>query len=85
MQDIEFTLVVFRRFKDGGDIIALFPEEIADAAGNCMSYQHIGQHGAADYSGCIAASVPASDAEFSELKRELEAIGYRLKVRRRRV
>jgi hypothetical protein len=36
-QDTEQTLVVFRKWKDTGDIIALFPREVADNRGNCSS------------------------------------------------
>lgn len=81
----EKTLTIFRKFKDSGDIIALFPHEIADNSGNCMSYQRIGQHGAADYSHCIDASIPAQPSEYKALKRELESIGYDLKVRKKLV
>lgn len=80
---MEKTIVVFRKFKDGGDILALFPAEVADSRGNCMSYQHVGQHGAADYTHCISASVPASPVEHRELRQELENIGYRLAVKLR--
>ncbi len=38
--------VHFRKFPNG-EIIALFPEEMADMKGNIMSYQHIGQHSGA--------------------------------------
>lgn len=74
------TVVVFRKFKDGGDIVALFPQEEFNHRGGCMSYQHVGQHGEADYAHCVAASVPATVAEYAPLKRELESIGYDLKV-----
>ena len=43
-------VVVFRRWKDGGNIIALFPELPADLYGNhCDAYEHVGQHGGADW------------------------------------
>lgn len=77
------TLVVFRKFKDGGDIVALFPELINYPDGCCESYQHVGQHGAADYIHCIAASVPAKPTEYRSLRQELENIGYRLDVRQK--
>jgi hypothetical protein len=83
-QDTVDTVVVFRKFKDVGSIIALFPFELADTKGNCSSYMHVGQHGAADYAGCIRASVPATEAEYLPLKRELESIGYKLRVRTRK-
>ena len=79
------TLVVFRVFKDGGDVVALFPEVINYLDGACESYQRIGQHGAADYSHCIAISRPATPSEYAALKRELERnpFGYNLEVRRK--
>ena len=83
-QDTVETVVVFRKFRDVGSIIALFPHEVADNKGNCSSYMHVGQHGAADYSGCIRASVPATEEEYLPLKRELESIGYKLRIRTRK-
>lgn len=77
------TVVVFRKFRDGGDILALFPEIAASHDGKCLSYQTIGQHSGADYAGCIAASVPARPDEYRELARELCRIGYTLDIRSR--
>ena len=77
------TIVVFRKFKKEGDIIALFPYEDCDDQGNCTSYQHYGQHGAADYSYCIRITKPASPKEYGPLKKELENIGYELEVKKR--
>ena len=76
------TLVVFRRWpgSSGGDIIALFPAQPADYLGRfCDAYEHIGQHGGADYYGVIEETNPVSDDEAADLIRELERIGYRLK------
>lgn len=84
MQKDDFkTLVVFRKFKDGGDILALFPAEEYNADGGCMSYQRIGQHSGAYYSHCIAITCPASPEEFALLKKELESLGYDLTVKRK--
>lgn len=79
------TTVVFRKFKKGGDILALFPNEVNYPDGSCESYQHVGQHGAADYSHCISATVPAKPEEYAPLARELTSIGYNLAIRKRRV
>ena len=77
-------LVVFRRWEDTGDIIALFPEIPADIDGRyCMSYEHVGQHGAADFQGVIQNSVPVTPREYARLARELTLIGYDLKPIRR--
>lgn len=75
------TNVTFRKFKStrdnpGGDILALFPGTNADFAGNCDSYQHNGQHGAANYKAMIRATVAATPPEFTPLQIELEKRGY---------
>jgi len=82
-KDTYITEVIFRKWnrKDfKGDIIALFPYDVETLEGLVMSYQHIGQHGSADYNGCIQMTVPAKAEEFQSLKEELEYIGYNLKV-----
>jgi len=69
--------VIFRKWRDGGDIIALFPEIPADCTGyECLSYMHIGQHGAANPTILIARTVPAAPDEYAELLDELKCIGY---------
>jgi len=66
---------VFREYQDG-EIIALFPYEIADHNYNCLIYAHIGQHGVANYTHVIDTTKPAKDAQ--KLKKELESIGYEI-------
>ncbi len=74
-------IVVFRRWRDTGSIIALFPELPADLLGQyCDSFETIGQHGAADYMGVIVVTRPAKAHEYTDLARELETIGYNLRV-----
>jgi hypothetical protein len=74
------TVVVFRKWKDSGDVIALFPEEPSDINGwYCDAYEHVGQHGGADYFGGIRLTRPASAAESAALAEELTRIGYKLK------
>lgn len=76
------VLVVFRQWreKNGGDIIALFPELPADYHGRFVdSYMHVGQHGGADYYGVIQATKPVSLEDAADLIQELQRIGYRLK------
>lgn len=80
------AVVVFRKWKEGGQVIALFPDERnvqVDKPWLCESYMHVGQHGAADYAGVVQASEPATEAEYASLRRELEGLGYRLKVLKR--
>lgn len=74
------TLVVFRRWRDNGDIIALFPELPADYQGRyCDAYEHVGQHGGADYQGVMQATRPVSLEDAADLILELERIGYVLR------
>ncbi len=90
MTNTEETLVIFRKFRDGGDIIALFPE-IMEEDHMCSSYMHVGQHAAADYYGLVrgegtqweSPTVPAQPNEYAALQKELEQIGYKLKIRTR--
>ena len=80
----EITPVVFRRWRDTMTVFALFPTLPSDYEGHfCDSYEHVGQHGGADYFGCVHASEPVSLDEATDLKRELERIGYRLRVIKR--
>ena len=74
--------VLFRMDKEG-DVFALFPE-IPGASGLCTSYQHVGQHGSADYNWCIDQSRPATESEYLDLYNDLKEIGYDLKVYSRR-
>lgn len=79
----DVTPVIFRVWpkNKGGDVIALFPTLPEDRMGyECSSYQHVGQHGAADCNGVIRVTRAASPEEYAPLKRELEGIGYKLKV-----
>lgn len=79
-----FTKVIFRKYRNNGDILALFPEVPADCYGKyCQSYEHVGQHGAADYHHCIRITIAAKPAEFADLKTELESRGYCLQIMKR--
>jgi len=77
-KDTHKTKVYFRRYSDG-DVIAIFPFEKADYQGNCMSYMHVGQHGACDPENIVKMEV-ATPKEYAGLKAELESIGYFLQV-----
>jgi hypothetical protein len=79
--------VVFRKTEYG--IIALFPfipATVTNGQDECMSYAHIGQHGAADYFHVIAHSHPVDTEirkerdEQDDLLAELIKIGYTLNV-----
>ncbi len=76
----ETTKVIFRQFNGDNSIIALFPEIPADfCEGYCLSYQRIGQHGAASL-GIAPMAKLAKPSEYAELKKELESIGYVLQI-----
>lgn len=77
--------VVIRVWKgDPDDVFALFPADPADNYGRyCSSYQHVGQHGSADYDHCIRNSRPAMWREAVPLLRELQRIGYLPRVLKR--
>lgn len=86
------TKVIFRVWNNGfqtahfianiSNVIALFPEE-ASTVGHpefCQSYEHVGQHGAASPLLTHGHTRPATQEEYEPLKRELESLGYKLKV-----
>ncbi len=78
------TAVVIFRMDRTGVIFALFPELPADYQGlYCTCYQHVGQHCAADYFGCIADSRPAHPTEYDSLFAELTQRGYDMTIRLR--
>lgn len=86
-KDNYITEVVFRVDKYGkfkGTVYAMLPHECSDFKGNVTSYQHVGQHSGANYNGCIESSRPATEAEYKDLKEEMESIGYNLKVIKKR-
>ena len=77
---IPTDVVVFRRWKDTGSIIALFPELPADIFGRyCDAYEHVGQHGGADFHGVIQQTTPCLPEASADLAAELRTIGYNLR------
>lgn len=76
--DTHTTLVTF--YKEGdGEIMAYFPLDNFDRAGNRTSYSHIGQHCACspDY---VKDLPVAAKKEYTPLYNELIELGYNLKV-----
>lgn len=69
--------VLFRKWpkSEGGDVIAIFPEIVADSRGNVDSYMHIGQHNGADL-GIVYHTKAATPEEYTALKNELESYPY---------
>jgi hypothetical protein len=81
-KDNFITEVQFRKFKKGGEIIAVFPYQIESE--NCTgSYMHLGQH-----SGCSwdinSNTTAAKPSEYKDLLQELISIGYDVKIVNRR-
>ena len=71
------TIVIFRKWKDNGDIDALFPEMPgSEEFPGCTAYAHLGQHSNADYYGVMEQTIPAKPSEYKYLLAELESIGY---------
>ena len=75
--------VIFRKWSNG-DVIALFPDYEHGSRDLVMSYQNIGQHSEASYSGVVEQTKLASEEEYRDLLEELKGIGYELVVVKRR-
>lgn len=72
------TKVIFKMFEN--EVIALFPEEIADYKGNISSYMHIGQHSAASPA-LVDELEDATPEQYKELYNELtNSVGYKLEI-----
>lgn len=77
--DTEQTKVIFRKFKDDKGVIAYFPELPGTNDFNtCLSYMHLGQHGSASID--FSNTLKAYPSEYESLKKELESLGYNLKI-----
>jgi len=75
------TDVIFRKWRTGDNtIMALFPHTPHGRISTVESYEHIGQHGGADYCHCIHMTTPAKENEYKDLFEELESIGYNLNI-----
>jgi hypothetical protein len=71
------TEVIFK--KEGTEVTAVMPYTIHDRLGNMTNYAHVGHHSA-----CSPEYVKklrnATEEEYTKLKSELEAAGYKIKV-----
>jgi len=82
VKDKHITEVLFRKEK-GGSILAVFPYDIwCGSTGTC--YAHIGQHSACIHEYAINDCKPATKVEYADLLKELNSLGYNLKVIKRR-
>ena len=70
--------VYFRLIGSDCEVIALWREPEQNGA-MISSYMHVGQHSEAHES-LVADLLPANEAQYSGLLRELESIGYRVNV-----
>lgn len=74
------TRVKFVRL--GKEVLALLPDEVYNeelyGKTMIMSYMSVGQHGAASTGHLKKKSV--SPKEYASLKKELESIGYKIKI-----
>jgi hypothetical protein len=77
------TKVIFRFWNVSQDVIALFPDETS-YYGDCLSYEHVGQHGIAYFAGIMENSRRATPEEYRYLAEELESLGYNLNIRMRK-
>ena len=68
--------VVFRKWRDSGDVIALLPSIEANY-GRMMMYEHVGQHGEGDSQVVMSKTVAAKPSEYADLMRELGQVGYK--------
>ena len=74
------TPVIFRRWRwqsgQQGSVFALFPT-LSAGGGYVTCYQHIGQHGQANYGVCVRRSLGMlMPDEYAELLAELRRVGY---------
>lgn len=59
------------------DCVAIFPTVPEDRSGySAMIYEHVGMHGSAYIHHMVAITKPATEEQYTDLKRELESIGY---------
>jgi len=79
-QDTHTTEVQFRLFR--GEVTAVFPY-IVESPNNVMCYVHLGQHSACCWQ-FNTVSKPATPEQYADLYKELEQIGYKIKVIKRR-
>lgn len=74
--------VIFRKWKDNNDIIAILPDSDANV-GRVMMYEHIGQHGEGNYQAVLTRTTLAKPEEYQDLLEELKGIGYKPRVLKR--
>ncbi len=86
-KDTYITEIIFRvdTTKDfKGTIFAIMPHDVCDNKGNVTYYQHVGQHSGGCYHTMIETSRLATENEYKDLLKELESLGYNVKVIKKR-
>lgn len=84
--DTDKTDVIFVIWPDNPEYIfdpvdALFPGLAGNMDPNtCLCYSHIGQHSAANLGYMLSITRLAKPSEYSDLRCELEGIGYELNI-----
>lgn len=80
---VKETKVRFMYNETREDLYAYFPQIKFSSNGYRKDlktcYSHVGQHSSCAI-GYVNASRPATEAEYADLKKELESIGYVLKI-----
>ncbi len=75
--------VIFRTWRARPKTCIAFLPDTPASPGHVMAYEHVGQHGEADYIGLLPITRPATPDECTELLAELRDIGYNPVVRQR--
>lgn len=74
---------IFRVWNDGGEIYAIFPDQLADLNGNLECWTPMG-HTAANYQVCLRSSRLAKPEEYAVVKATIERqYGYELRAVKR--
>ncbi len=79
----DYKTTVFFVKEEGNSIVAVFPYIKADSQGNCVCYAHLGQHSACCREWYMEQEMATPD-EYADLKKELEDLGYNLKLVKRK-
>lgn len=75
------VIFIFWETFPSNPVDALFPSIAGDMnPDTCLCYSHIGQHSVANLDYMLSINRLASESEYSDLKRELEQIGYQLNI-----
>lgn len=77
--------MVLRRWKNQPQTVIAFLPDVPANPGRVMAYEHVGQHGEADYSGLLGETAPATVAEYDAagLVAELRMRGHEPRILKR--